>query len=168
MAPPPRRPLTAAQQFLNLRMSPIAPGAGSLRTGRLLWRFPATPSPLSRQYVARIEYALGHAPKVFIEAPDLVDLAAGRRLPHVYEQSPPRLCLYLPGTQEWHPALRLDQTIVPWTSLWLFYFEDWLVTDQWSGGGMHPDPTAPRRLRRFLPRPPRAPRSTISTTAGTP
>lgn len=168
MAPPPRRPLTAAQQFLSLRMSPIAPGAGSLRTGRLLWRFPVTPSPLSRQYAARIEYALGHAPKVFIEAPDLIDLAAGRRLPHVYEQCPPRLCLYLPGTQEWHPGLRLDQTIVPWTSLWLFYFEDWLMTDQWSGGGMHPDPTAPRRLRRILPRRLRAPRSATSPTAGTP
>jgi hypothetical protein len=23
----------------------------------------------------------------------------------------------------------LDQTVVPWTSLWLFYFEDWLASN---------------------------------------
>src|SRR6185295_6593522 len=113
----PRRSLTAAQQFLNLRMSPIASGAGSLHAGRLVWRFAVRPSPFSRQYAARVEFAHGHSPKVFIEAPDLIDLAAGRRLPHVYEQRPTRPCLYLPGTEEWHPGLRLDQTIVPWTSL---------------------------------------------------
>jgi hypothetical protein len=168
MPAPSRRSLTAAQQFLNLRISPIASGAGSLRAGRLVWRFAATPSPLSRQYTARIEYAHGHSPKLFIEAPDLNDLAAGRRLPHVYEQRPPRLCLYLPGTEEWHPALRLDQTIVPWTSLWLYYFEDWLVTDQWSGGGMHPDdPTAPRQLRRFLLRGLRTPTPATPPMSGT-
>ena len=31
--------------------------------------------------------------------------------------------------------MRLDQTVVPWTSLWLFYFEDWLSSDEWKGGG---------------------------------
>ena len=34
--------------------------------------------------------------------------------------------------------MRLDQTIVPWTTLWLFYFEEWLASDDWKGGGMHP------------------------------
>jgi transposase InsO family protein len=36
--------------------------------------------------------------------------------------------------------MRLDQTIVPWTSLWLFYFEDWLSEGEWRGGGEHPEP----------------------------
>jgi hypothetical protein len=149
----PQRSLTAAQQFLNLRTSPIASGDGTLRAGRLVWRFSTSPSPLSRLYTARIEYRQEGTPAIFVEVPDLTDLALGRRLPHVYEQKPPRLCLYLPGTGEWHPSLRLDQTIVPWTNLWLFYFEDWLATGEWNGGGMHPDATAPRRIRRFLPRP---------------
>ena len=34
--------------------------------------------------------------------------------------------------------MRVDQTIVPWTTLWLFYFEDWLSSDEWKGGGLHP------------------------------
>jgi hypothetical protein len=27
---------------------------------------------------------------------------------------------------------------VPWTALWLFYFEEWLVSNEWKGGGEHP------------------------------
>jgi hypothetical protein len=34
--------------------------------------------------------------------------------------------------------MRLDRTIVPWIALWLFYFEEWLASDDWKGGGMHP------------------------------
>ena len=34
--------------------------------------------------------------------------------------------------------MRLDQTIVPWTALWLLYFEEWLFSDEWAGGGVYP------------------------------
>jgi hypothetical protein len=34
--------------------------------------------------------------------------------------------------------MRLDHTIVPWTALWLFYFEEWLISNDWKGGGVHP------------------------------
>jgi len=34
--------------------------------------------------------------------------------------------------------MRIDQTIVPWAVLWLFYYEEWLVSDRWKGGGEHP------------------------------
>ncbi len=37
--------------------------------------------------------------------------------------------------------MRLDQTIVPWTALWLFYFEEWLESNEWKGGGEHPGDT---------------------------
>lgn len=32
----------------------------------------------------------------------------------------------------------ISETIVPWASEWLFYFELWLVTKEWMGGGEHP------------------------------
>ena len=35
--------------------------------------------------------------------------------------------------------MRIDQTIVPWTALWLFYFKEWLASDDWKGGGIHPE-----------------------------
>lgn len=52
--------------------------------------------------------------------------------------------------------MRLDLTVVPWTSLWLFYFEDWLDSGEWRGGGMHPAdaPRTRRGRRRLGPRQP--------------
>lgn len=37
--------------------------------------------------------------------------------------------------------MRLDHTVVPWTLLWLFYFEEWLESNDWKGGGVHPKDT---------------------------
>jgi hypothetical protein len=85
----------------------------------------------------RIEMAQERSPRTFVETPDLAQLADGRDLPHVY-RNPTRLCLYMPGTSEWQPWMRIDQTIVPWSMLWLWYFEDWLVSGEWKGGGVHP------------------------------
>ncbi|RWB71518.1 MAG: hypothetical protein EOQ50_21625 [Mesorhizobium sp.] len=133
-----RKPLTAAQQFINLRSNPVSQGTGRLRGGVITWRYSASPSPLSRAYGIRIDFKQGGVPGIFVEAPDLHVLAGERRIPHLYQQTPPRLCLYLPRIFEWQSWMRLDLTIVPWTALWLFYFEEWLVSDDWKGGGMHP------------------------------
>lgn len=43
--------------------------------------------------------------------------------------------------------MRIDQTVVPWTALWLFYFEDWLASGEWKGGGQHPPEGYPARRR---------------------
>jgi len=131
-------PLTVAQQYLNLRTNPACAGSGRLRGNVLTWAFPIAPTSLSRCYDARIEYRQGTSPQVFIDHPDLIELADGRRLPHVYEQSPTLLCLFLPGSGEWSAWMRLDQTVVPWTALWLLYFEEWLFSGKWAGGGLHP------------------------------
>jgi hypothetical protein len=106
--------------------------------GRLTWEFDARPLPISRSYRLRIQYREGGTPDVVVIAPDLQVLAEGRTLPHVYEENPTRICLYMPGTGEWNPDKRIVGTIVPWAVLWLFYFEDWLITGEWSGGGEHP------------------------------
>jgi hypothetical protein len=133
-----RKPLTAAQQYVNLRGNPVSSGSGRLRAGRLTWRYTTTPSPIGRDYQIRIDFRQGDRPQTFVEEPDLHALAGGRRIPHLYQQKPPKLCLYLPNTQEWRGWMRLDQTIVPWVALWLFYFEEWVASDDWKGGGMHP------------------------------
>jgi hypothetical protein len=90
-----RKPLTAAQQYVNLRANPLSSGDGVLRAGSFTWRFDASPSPLSRVYRVRIEMAQERSPRTFVETPDLALLADGRDLPHVY-RNPTRLCLYLP------------------------------------------------------------------------
>lgn len=143
------RALTVAQQFFALRNNPICAGEGELRREHLIWRFDVRPSDLSRSYRARIELSQNGSPMVYIDEPDLHLLAEGRKLPHVYSDHPARLCLYLPGAFEWMREHRLDLTIVPWIALWLFYFEEWLWSDDWKGGGMHPgDLEAARRVGR--------------------
>lgn len=130
--------LSPAVQFMHLRRNPICAGAGSIGPGRLTWRFACQPSPMARLYQVQIDYTQGNNPAVTVLGPDLPILAGGRRIPHVYSEAPMRLCLYLPKAREWNPRLRLDQTIVPWTYLWLDYFEEWLWSNEWKGGGVHP------------------------------
>lgn len=132
-------PLSPAQQLLLLKSGSTDHGAGVVRHGKLTWEFDARPTPLSRSYRLRISYRHGRAPQVLVLSPHLPTLAKGRKLPHVYQQDPPRLCLYLPGSGEWSPTMRISDTIVPWSVLWLFYFEEWLSNGEWNGGGVHPE-----------------------------
>lgn len=132
-----RKTLTLPQQYINLHGNPLSCGTGVLRPTSFIWRYEASPSPLSRVYRVRIEMTKATPPYTFIDDPDLHQLADGRDLPHIYK-NPTRLCLYLPGTSEWRRWMRVDQTIVPWTVLWLYYFEDWLGSGEWKGGGTHP------------------------------
>lgn len=148
-----KKNLTLSQQFILLQTSPIAKGRGSIQRGKLVWQICACPTPLSRIYSVRIEYKLGGSPDVFVEDPDLYLLGEGRKIPHVYHD-PLRLCLYLPGTGQWHPKKPISQTIVPWIYTWLYYFEDWLAFGVWNGGGKHSEDeselTRNRRMRRSL------------------
>ncbi len=154
LIPEERRALTAAKQLLHLRNNPLCAGAGVLGPNALEWTFPATPSPLGRDYTAQLSFSEGKPAQVIVVAPDLVALAEGKPLPHVYSENPVRLCLFLPRTLEWQPWMRFDETLVPWTTLWLYFFEDWLATGEWHGGGMHPgdEPVnrAQRRMRRHV------------------
>ena len=110
-----------------------------MRRGELVWDMQIRPSPLGRLYDVRIRYRRGDTPEVVVVSPDLNELAEGRYLPHVYSTNPVRLCVYDPKAEEWSPSASIANTIVPWIYLWLFYFEEWLVSDEWKGGGRHPE-----------------------------
>jgi len=137
MIPAARRPLSPAQQYMHLRANPICCGEGKLDSAVLIWEYRVRPTPLSREYLVRITMKRDGTPDVAVIRPDLAALANGRRLPHVYS-NPTRLCLTLPKAREWTASMRIDQTFVPWVATWLFYFEEWLVSDDWKGGGEHP------------------------------
>ncbi len=40
-------------------------------------------------------------------------------------------------------------TIVPWLMEWLVYYEVWLITGQWEGGGIPHGPAEPGGERRY-------------------
>jgi hypothetical protein len=139
--------LTPAQQYLFLRGSPLCPGTGGLSVSGLIWNYRVRPTPVSRKYAIQIRFQRGGTPQVFVTEPDISALANGRPIPHVY-RDPLHLCLFLPRAKEWDGTMRIDQTFVPWTEVWLYYFEEWLASDDWKGGGKHAPAPRNRKKRR--------------------
>lgn len=108
----------------------------------LIFSVELSPTAASRIYTCEIRLRPGISiPEVFIVNPDLRALAGGRALPHIYTHNGrgTRLCLWRPMKHEWHWSMKLSETCIPWTIRWLWYFEDWLHSDEWAGGGEHPD-----------------------------
>lgn len=102
------------------------------------------PTVISRQYEVEFLQRGGKSPEVRVIDPPLERGKNDEDIPHMYGQE--RLCLYLPSGEEWKPAQPIALTIVPWTALWLAYYEGWLATGEWQGGGVHPE--VPIRLHR--------------------
>jgi hypothetical protein len=145
--PAPRKP-SLAQRALELR-SLAWPGASlALLAGReLQYHFAISPSACGRRYeCVLLMKPDSRMPVMVVLKPDLVAIAGGRRPPHVYPHSGPgvSLCLWWPKRREWLPQMKLADTYLAWTAEWLWYFEDWLVSGQWSGGGEHPPPPRSR------------------------
>lgn len=116
------------------------------------WVGEIQPRELSQRYRIKIIHQLHKMPEVFVLRPQLV-ADVGSTIPHTYPGN--RLCLYHPKRQEWSQQMHVATTIVPWTSLWLNYYELWQVTGEWLGGGEHLE------LRQFA-------RSSIQTILGLP
>jgi hypothetical protein len=136
---------------------------------QLLWQYRARPTPLSRAYSLLLFYEAGRAPEVFAMEPDLHRLVGDAEIPHLYYRDRKgerleltKLCLFYPKNDEWRDDMLLANTVIPWSNMWLFYFEDWLATGVWNGGGVHPvGAAAPKfwpRQRRGIPATPKAAR----------
>jgi hypothetical protein len=93
------------------------------------------PTPISVEYQVRIELKVGDSrPRVTVVSPRLQD-RNGEAPPHLYPGE--ELCLFYPG--EWNDSKLLGEYVVPWLSLWLYYYEVWLFTGEWEGKGIHLD-----------------------------
>lgn len=119
----------------------------TVQEGVLVCRGAIRPTSLNRTYRVRVEYRAPEAPLSFVEDPPLRRRNPDERIPHTYAGDRP--CLYLPGVNEWRSDKRIAQTIIPWLSEWLFYYEVWRATGEWMGGGVHPTgPQEPRGRTR--------------------
>jgi hypothetical protein len=94
------------------------------------------PTSRSGTYQFTLKYNLADQPKTKIVSPILLKNAKGEEPPHLYPGE--NLCLYHPQYREFNRTDFLSETIIPWTSLWLYYYEVWLLTSEWLGGGEHP------------------------------
>ncbi len=139
----PEHSLTAQHWHLK-RLHPA--GAGRVVKDRLQWSQRIRPHALAHEYLCRLEYCRYWYPKMCVIDPPLIQLAAGRKLPHVRStEEPVAMCLFLQEEDCWNPSMLLAEVVVPMAYYWLACFEDWLFTGQWHGGGTHeilPDPPA--------------------------
>jgi hypothetical protein len=90
------------------------------------------PTPLSATYRICITSSDFAFPRVFVVDPPLRDLGH-KPIPHRYSDG--SLCLNLPTDCAVDSSIA--EMVVPWTSLWLYYYEMWRATGEWLGGGIH-------------------------------
>ena len=140
-----------AQRAAELRALGLPGATVSIDSGReLRYLFAIAPSDIGRSYHCMLRVSPSRqAPETYVLGPNLIELANGRRPPHIYRDSSHgvKLCLWLPRQREWVPQMRLIDTYIPWACEWLWYFEFWLATGEWIGGGEHPPAMDPARRK---------------------
>jgi hypothetical protein len=125
------------RQAVNLRSkypkSRLAWGRGQ----PLRWVGAVQPTPISETYTVEISWdGRRSRPTVRVLKPKLKELP-GQQLPHVFADG--SLCLHFNG--EWSSEMLISETTIPWASEWLCYYELWLATGEWTGGGHTPPAT---------------------------
>jgi hypothetical protein len=107
----------------------------------LVWEGELRPTPFSRYYIVRIKYAAGRFPTVFVVEPNRLALFPGEiQLPHVFSTVKQELCLFYPHDREWNGAMLIVNTTIRWAAEWLYFYEEWVSSGDWNGGGIHPEP----------------------------
>lgn len=135
--PPVYRRLNGSQQSAMLTMQ--FPSFRQVHRGNpFVWVGTLQPTPTSEIYTVQITYEHGTSrPKVEVLNPPLRTRGDGVRIPHTFENG----CLCLHVAEDWNSTMLVHQTIIPWTSTWLYYYEIWLITGEWLGGGHERNPS---------------------------
>jgi hypothetical protein len=131
-----RAELTQAQQLLFMRWKFPQLIASVRRQRSIVWEGPWRPSELGDVYTVRISYTQGLRPRIAVVQPTLALAAGKKELPHIYSGQED-ICIHRP--EEWHKGMVIADTIMPWLSQWLYFFEIWAITGKWFGKGTHPN-----------------------------
>lgn len=112
-------------------------GEAHITRGQLFWKAKVKPTPLSREYNIEMYYRIEKLPKIYIVGDGLSKLD-DPNFPHHYwiDQDNKRveICLF---RYDFSSDMLLSKTVVPWAIEWLYYYEIWLYTGVWNGGGEH-------------------------------
>ena len=101
---------------------------------KLHWTGYLSPTPLSAKYLIDLKYEIGKRPKVFVLEPELHKYD-DQPIPHRFSDM--SLCLFRYKYYEWNSEMLISDTIIPWTLLWIFDYEVWILTGKWYGKGEH-------------------------------
>lgn len=102
----------------------------------------------SAKYVIKIVIYKTGKFQAFIVKPK-IKKCKGQNPPHIYKSNSKWnaikqeydelcLCLYLPDSGEYNTKDKLIENIISWAIKWTEFYEIWLLTGKWYGGGVHP------------------------------
>jgi hypothetical protein len=137
-----------AKHFTSLTLCPLSSnGSGAIEKDYFYWEFDVKPSTFSRVYRVLLIWDFSkNNPQVYILNEEVHKVANKRVIPHLYSQEKIQLCLFKPSYNQFSMSMSLCETIIPWTYLWISYYEEWLYSDEWKGGGIHPESTKEKKL----------------------
>ena len=96
------------------------------------------PTYYSKKYTVSCDAQVGlETVNIFVRKPDIIQMGKKENIhvPHTYSDG--SLCLFYPKMGEWWYTYKWSETLIPWTSLWLYYYEIWVQTGKWIGKGKH-------------------------------
>lgn len=127
--------ITACAQLYRL-LHDFPESEGQMTSGQaFVWRYKLHPQANSDFYDIEIRYADAWTyPKVYVKTP-LALYPKADKLPHVFDAEKQQICLNF--NKEWDKTRAISPYYVPWASEWLFYYEAWVITGEWLGGGIH-------------------------------
>ena len=118
---------TAAQQHARIKARfPQFELVGYGTKAAWLGRFEPRPGSV---YKIRIEYGVAGTPKALLVDPEMRE-----GCPHTYGRG--QMCVYWPKDPDnpgWQEDSWIADTILPWSALWIHYYELWLETGEWLG-----------------------------------
>jgi hypothetical protein len=134
---PKSRGLTLDHQIFRMQcVHPDFRVTSHRRQHSVMWIGRIKPAPISDEYNVSIMLKPGLRPVVQVLQPELQIREGATCLPHFYTRDN-SLCLH--ELHEWKDTRFVAYDIVPWASLWLYFYEIWRITGSWEGGGTHPD-----------------------------
>lgn len=95
------------------------------------------------RYRIRIDYHSIGSPDVYVVSP-VIDMRSpleihtfGLRFHGAYNKEIPCLCLTHYDSDKWNSSILLTESYIPWAIEWTEFYELWLLTGVWYGGGIH-------------------------------
>ena len=96
------------------------------------------------RYKIRLDYHAIGIPKVYVVSPK-IDMSSpieihtfGVKFHGAYNRELPCLCLTYHDSDKWDSSILLTESYIPWAIEWTEFYELWLLTGVWYGGGIHP------------------------------
>ncbi len=110
----------------------------NVQSDRTIFELELQPSPASPFYKVLICYPKYGSIDVWATVSNYENIK-NKAIPHIYSKNDNkkrlRLCLYY--GDEFKRGMSIAETLIPWAAEWLYFYELWLASGKWLGGGIH-------------------------------